>query len=424
MRKWGKTAVAAVLAAVVLQGSVPSQAATAAASATILLDDVPLAFDSPPIIEKGVTLVPFRTIGEALGIGVKWETSSNTVTAEGKKDGKAVTVKLQVGSKTAIVNGQKVNLPAAAVMRSNRVLIPLSFFSTQFGATVGWKQATSTVTIVSPQKEMHLRAFYALQSFKEKDLIDSMNSVAFGWSRIDRDGKFTLTGAEYRIPEAAGETTAQSLIDGAGQSGIKPYLMVYSVDGQGELTKMLSSETLRADSIAGITAAVADYQFGGVVLDFEGLGFKLDKQEQQKLLNNYVKQLRAALPADIALSIAVHAPNSAYLGYDYKTLAAIADDLILMAYKFNPAGTASQVPEPNSKVNEAIEMTLKAGVPANKLLLGIDMSAEKPDSIDDKLGLVKRNGLKGAAFWRLGLFRQYTDGMEAAVSASAVKEKS
>lgn len=423
MNKWGTKAAAALLAVSILTTGVYAENVHAESQVTILLDDVPLAFDAAPTVTKGVTFVPFRTIGEALGIQVTWDNKAQTVKATGQRDGQSVTVVLKIGSLTANVNGAALKLPAAPMMKNNRVLIPLSFFSTQFGAQVGWNQASSTVTIVSPQREMHLRAFYALESVKEKDLIDSMNSVAFGWSRIDRDGKFTLSGSEYKIPAPLGEVTAQTLVSDASEQGIRPYLMVYSLDGQGELTKMLSTESLRSESIAGIAAAVKDNGFGGVMLDFEGLGFKLDKEGQKKLLNDYVKLLKAGLPEGTALSLAVPPPNSAYQGYDYKTLASLADDLVLMAYQYNPAGTASQVPEPNSLVNAAIQQTLDAGVPKEKLLLGISMASETPQSIDDKLGLAKRYDLKGAAFWRLGLFRKYTDGMEAAVDHAAIKEQ-
>lgn len=422
IKRVGKIAAVTVIALSIL-GSTPNiGGAYAAPAISVHLDDVPLKFDAAPRVDKGVTYVPFRTVGEALGIDITWNSKSQTVKATNTVKGQTTEVLLQVGSTTATVNGKKVTLAAAPVQREGRVLIPLSSFSNQFGVQVSWNQATKTVSLVSPQREMHLRAFYALQSFQEKDLITSMNSVAFGWSRIDREGQFTLQGDEYRLPAAAGDITPQSIVADAADQKIQPQLMVYALDGNGELTKVLSDSSLRQKSIEGITAAVAEHGFGGVVLDFEGLGFKLDAVEQQKLLNAYVKQLKSSLPQDTALSLAVPPLNSAYKGYDYKTLASIADDLIIMAYQYNPVGTKSQVPEPNSLVDQAIQLAIQAGVPKNKLLLGISLSSETPSSVDDKLGLAKRYNLKGAAFWRLGLFRSYNTKMEDAVNASVIKE--
>ena len=65
-----------------------------------------------------------------------------------------------------------------------------------------------------------------------------MNSVAFGWSRIDREGQFTLQGDEYRLPAAA--TLRRNRLWQTRDREIKPYLMVYALDGNGELTKVLS----------------------------------------------------------------------------------------------------------------------------------------------------------------------------------------
>lgn len=394
----------------------------AAPAISVKLDNVALQFDAAPRVDKGVTYVPFRTVGEALGIQITWNSKTQTVKAVGSVKGQATEVFLQVGSTTATVNGTKVKLAAAPVQREGRVLIPLSSFSSQFGVGVKWDQATRTVSLVSPQREMHLRAFYAVRAFHEIDLVPSMNSIAFGWSRIDRNGQFTLQGDEYYLPEAAGEVTPQTIVADTADQNIKPYLMVYALDGQGELTKVLSDSSLRDKSIQGINEAVTENGFGGIVLDFEGLGFKLDAKQQQKLLNDYVKQLKASLPRDISISLAVPPLNSAYKGYDYKTLASLADDLIIMAYQYNPAGTKAQVPEPNSLVDQAIQLALNAGVPKDKLLLGINLNSETGTSVDDKLGLAKRYDLKGAAFWRLGLFREFNNQMVDAVNSSVIKE--
>lgn len=418
----GKLAAASLLSLSLLGTAADHHAANAAPAINVLLDDVPLKFDAAPRIEKGVTYVPFRAVGEALGINIKWNSKTQTVQAVKTVTDTSTEVLLKVGSTTAVVNKQNVKLPAAPIMREGRVLIPLSSFSSQFGASVSWNQATRTVALESPKSKMHLRAFYAIESFKERDIIQWMNSVAFGWSRIDRNGEFTLQGVEYRMPEAAGDITPQTLVADAEEQGIKPYLMVYALDGNGELTKMMSDKSLRQKSIDGIAAAIADNGFGGVVLDFEGLGFKLDAASQQQLLNKYVKDLRAALPKETALSLAVPPLNSAYKGYDYKTLAAIADDLILMAYQYHPVGTKERKPEPNTQVQQAIQLALDAGAPKEKLLLGISLGSETENSIDDKLGLAKRYQLKGAALWRLGIFRTYGDDIEGAMNATVIKE--
>ena len=174
---------------------------------------------------------------------------------------------LQVGSSSATVNG-KSEAGRSPVQREGRVLIPLSSFSDQFGVNVGWNQATRTPSC--RRGEMHLRAFYALQSFQERDLVASMNSVAFGWSRIDREGQFTLQGDEYRLPAAAGDVTPQSIVANATDREIKPYLMVYALDGNGELTKVLSDSDLRQKSIEGITAAVAENGLAELCLILKG----------------------------------------------------------------------------------------------------------------------------------------------------------
>jgi hypothetical protein len=406
MRLWGKAALTALLGTTLVSGiAVKPSAAAPVPKVSIILDDVPLAFNAAPTVKNNVTMVPFRAIGEALGIVVEWDSKNKAVRAETVVDGVTKKVVLRLGQKTAEVNGQKVALLSAPMVVNENTLIPLRFFSTEFGAEVGWNGASQTVSIVSPKKKMHLRSFYALGSFQQRGKISSMDSVAFGWSRINENGEFTLEGGDYYWPEAAGEVTPESLVSGAAAEGIKPFLMVYAVDGNHQLTLMLKDETLRNRSIDSLAALVKDKGFGGVMLDFEGLGLKLDAASQQKLLNDYVRQLVDKIsPLGATVSLAVPPPNGEYKGYDYKTLSTLAEDLMVMAYDYHPPGVKG--PEPNAKVEEAIAMMVKAGVPKEKLLLGINLGSETSDSIDDKLGLAKRYGLKGAGIWLLKLYGQ------------------
>lgn len=399
--------------------------ATAAAKpVTVLLDDVPMTFDGvAATITSDITFVPFRAIAEAMDITVEWTAATKTITAKGTVDGQPRTVVLQVGKTTATVDGKSAKLIAAPYVKNGWTLIPLSFFSTSFGAQVGWNGTTRTVSIVSPAREMHLRGFYALGAFGERDRIAGLDSVAFGWIRVDENGEMTTSGKEYYWPQPAGEITPESLVTDVNAEGKDSYLMVYSVDGKGELTKMLSDAGLRDKSIGTIVSLAKEKSFGGVLLDFEGLGLKLDPKAQAQLLNDYVKILSEKLKAEgIKLSLAVPPPNSAFKGYDHLALSKMADDLVIMAYEYHPAGTPDHTPQPNSLVQAAIASLLKLGVPKEKLLLGVDLWSETPASIDDKLGLAKRYDLKGAAFWRIGLYFHYGQEMTDAIDRSVRKE--
>jgi hypothetical protein len=376
--------------------------ASAQGKTTILLDGYPLVFPIEPQIIKGHTMVPFRVIAEALGISVQWVEQSKTIITQQNSAQAGSQVILQIKNPTAMVNGQKVKLPMSPMLIKGHTAIPLRFFSTQFGAQVSWDGASRTVSIISPQKKLYSMAFYAISSFSERQLIPNFDSVAFGWSRIDAGGNLTLQGKDFYWPQPAGEITPESIIQDAAGQGTAPYLMVFAGDGAGELTKLLEDSALRDEAISGIVQLAREKQFAGVVLDFEGLGMNGDTAQVKQRYNQFVQLLAQQLrPNGIKLSLVLHPLNGAYRGYDYATLGSIADDLIVMAYAYEN----EKQPEPLGKVNEAIKLAT-AQVPKEKLILGISMGSENAQSVNSKIGLAKRYGLKGIALWRLGLIGQ------------------
>ncbi|MFC4807702.1 hypothetical protein [Paenibacillus sp. GCM10023250] len=112
---------------------------------------------------------------------------------------------------------------------------------------------------------------------------------------------------------------------------------------------------------------------------------------------------KSAKAADLTLALALHPLNSSYRGYDYKALAAHADEIIMMAYEYS----YEDGPEPLNRIDEAIRLAV-ADVPKSKLVLGISMGSETAATVNGKIGLAKRYGLKGVAFWRLGLMGDQT----------------
>lgn len=374
----------------------------AASGVNIMLDGYSLPFPVEPVVMNGTTMVPFRAISEALGIKVLWNQAAKKISASKVDPAGTKEVVLTMGSKSAVVDGGTVNLAVAPQSIRGTTMIPLSFFSGQFGAAVSWNQATKTVSITSPKKDMYTLGFYAQGAYGEVSLIPSFDAIAFGWSRIDRNGQFTTTGDEFRWPKPAGSVTPESIVSDAATGGTDPYLMVYSVDGKLELTKNLEDKQLREQTISNIVDTASQKGFKGIALDLEGLGLTGDKAKVQSEYNAFIKILSLkAREVGLKLTVILHPLNSSYKGYDYKTLGNLADDLIIMGYAYEDESR----PEPMNKVDEGIRLALQE-VSKEKLILGISVYSENENSVNAKIGLAKRYNLKGIAIWRLGIIGQ------------------
>jgi len=95
---------------------------------------------------SNTTLVPLRAIFQALGATVNWDGATQTVTAAKGQ----TSVKLQIGSQTAYVNGRVVTLQVPGRIIQGNTMVPLRFVSEALGASVQWNGAAQTITIVSP----------------------------------------------------------------------------------------------------------------------------------------------------------------------------------------------------------------------------------------------------------------------------------
>ncbi|MBR5538491.1 MAG: copper amine oxidase N-terminal domain-containing protein [Clostridia bacterium] len=58
-------------------------------------------------------------------------------------------IKMTIDSLTATVNGEAKTLDAAPIIRNSRTMLPVRFVAENLGATVGWDDATKTVTVKS-----------------------------------------------------------------------------------------------------------------------------------------------------------------------------------------------------------------------------------------------------------------------------------
>ncbi|MEW5761903.1 MAG: stalk domain-containing protein [Bacillota bacterium] len=393
--------------AVLLAGglALPAAAHGTTGSLPVLVDGLPVAFDVPPVILNDRMLVPFRAIAEALNIQVAWDGATRTVSAT---DG-TTSVRLQIGNRIAYRNENPIVLDVPPQIVNGRTLIPLRFFGEAFNCGVEWDETLKGAVIFSPPREMAVIGFYALGDDRTSswtDLFgtrypeaaagntDVVGELALGWYSLDAEGNLlTRSRTGWQRPPGW-----EKVLEAAAAHNLKTEMVVHVTDGDSTISSLLASEAAMARAVGGIMREAALYQ--GVNLDFEGLGYRDSGERLAAVRESFTRFVRLlsgeAKAANLHLTLTLHAPNSAYRGYDYKALGELADRIIVMAYDYGSR------PEPVNLVTQAVALAREA-VPPEKLILGISLAGETPVSIRTKIGIAKRYGLGGIALWRLGL---------------------
>ncbi|RXI99810.1 hypothetical protein DS745_13075 [Anaerobacillus alkaliphilus] len=122
----------------------------------VILDGDTMQFSVDPRVIDGSTMVPLRSIFEALGADVKWDQKTQTVTAK-KAD---TTVVLTIGKKTAYVNNKSQELTTPGTVINGSTLVPLRFVSQALGAYVHWNGTDRIVSISSDGSQVTYQSNY------------------------------------------------------------------------------------------------------------------------------------------------------------------------------------------------------------------------------------------------------------------------
>jgi hypothetical protein len=117
----------------------------------VYVDGNPVDFTVEPMIEEGTSLVQFRPAFEKLGLTVTWDSASQTVTGTTYN----LNIKLTIGSKTVLVNGEEKQLSVAPKIVNNVTMIPLRFVGEASGREVSWDGRTKTVFIASTEDQIY-----------------------------------------------------------------------------------------------------------------------------------------------------------------------------------------------------------------------------------------------------------------------------
>lgn len=152
--------------------------------------------DGQPFIKNGRTLVPIRFIAEALNHNVEWDEDTQTAIIDNGS------ILIPIGSKTATVNGNTVQVHVPAELLSDRTYVPLRFISENLNCTVDWFNANKSIIINEK-----------LPDGKEVSLYDRCKQSELFYERTPKNGRDPEWDSELYLKTALAMQTDESCLD-------------------------------------------------------------------------------------------------------------------------------------------------------------------------------------------------------------------
>lgn len=208
---------------------------------------------------------------------------------------------------------------------------------------------------------------------------DVIKTIAPFWATLEEDGTITDRGGNDH----------DSVVDFAHKNNVSVLLLVNNSKQQennSPIHTILTTPSLRTKAINSMEAYIKKYKLDGINVDFE----MVDAQDRDNL-SAFMQELSARLkPQGYIISIDVFPKqdesNDVSIAYDYAQLAKYADKIILMTYDnhgtWSNAGPIADI--------EWVEKNLKYAlkfIPKNKLYIGLaaygyDWSSKGVESLE------------------------------------------
>lgn len=150
----------------------------------IYVDGQYIQTDIPAKTVQGRTMVPIRSVAAALGADVGWEDATQQVTIQRA----GTTIVMTLGSKTALVNGEPMEMDVAPYTENDRTLLPVRYVAEFFGQKVEWDAKKWHVLITEDKTvagDSNLEA-WALSMGAMLGYINSWGITNFPWFGIFR----------------------------------------------------------------------------------------------------------------------------------------------------------------------------------------------------------------------------------------------
>lgn len=140
----GKILITGVLLSSLLVGSVSATSS----GYNVSIDGRSITLNASPVVQNGVTYVPFKTIFNELGIASAWDSTSKKVVAINTKNGDLIYIK--ANSKVVYVNGKTIRMNAPAKSIGGSVYVPIREIDRVIGAVVDVKGKNIIIDTPAP----------------------------------------------------------------------------------------------------------------------------------------------------------------------------------------------------------------------------------------------------------------------------------
>lgn len=316
--------------------------------------------DVAPLMVQGRVILPARAILEPLGAQFVWDSKSRTVTIH--KGANKVT--LVINQKNATVNGIKYNLDAPASLTKGRTFIPLRFVAETFDSYVEWDGANRKVKVLCNESTKNNKKAVTGYYYDAKSLLDIQDTR----NKITDTVHFSYElNGQGRIQEKKYFDQGYQL---ARQKGVGVEMLVAAFD-KALLKSLMEDTNAQKLLIEDIIRVLNNRCFDGVNMDLEGIN-----KDHRKEYVDFIKALKKELNSKYTLSLSLPSRTSDretwYDGYDYQSLAKIADRVMIMAYDQHHNGGVPGPVAGNDWVEKVINYLLPL-IPKEKFQLGLGL---------------------------------------------------
>lgn len=175
----------------------------AATSIKIYLDGAQVNLSSGASAEliSNKVMIPIRVVSEKLGHSVGWEQKTKTVTITQDKK----VIKMVVGQKTATVDGSKISLDIAPIIKKGTTLVPIRFVAEAMGMKVSWNNQTKSVYLVSQNSGSGGETITPPAGGNESGLTQ-VNGISFS------DSKLMIATSGGAVPSAFAMTSPNRIV--------------------------------------------------------------------------------------------------------------------------------------------------------------------------------------------------------------------